>query len=239
MASPGRQVTCFVAHRTAIPGRKSSAAVCIVSEVHKPSLGPSRVHTPGFCVDTRAPNPVIGLPELRCIYATNMVITPQLRKSTRRFKFSYVIFQSLGLNDLPLATPSGKSPIYITLDILSADIPPVMRLEVMNAHSLTPNTVSNELQECHVFYSHAEESPALVDTLWNIPMTSCDDHVYAAMSPGTSRYFSKTQLQKLHRQICHPSADNLYKLLKISRPENLDSSTLDTLKDLTSRFDPF
>ena len=50
-------------------------------------------------------------------------------------------------------------------------------------------------------------------------------------------YFTTSQLQKLHRQFVHPSADKLYKLLKKARPKETDPNTLEILEDLTRRCD--
>ena len=73
---------------------------------------------PGFCIDTGAPTSVIGLPELRRIFAKDKLKYLQLRKSPKKFKFADAVFQSLGRVDLPLATPSGIPPIYISLDVV-------------------------------------------------------------------------------------------------------------------------
>lgn len=59
------------------------------------------------------------------------------------------------------------------------------------------------------------------------------------MSTAKSGFFSWTQLQKLHRQFCHPSAARLYQILQKTWPEDVEASTLDILNDLTRRCVPF
>ena len=86
----------------------------------------------GFFVDTGAPTSVIGRKELRIISQGNGIRNLKLRKSGNRFRFSNSTFQSLGQVDLPLATPCGLRPIYVTLDVVSADVPALLGLDTLD-----------------------------------------------------------------------------------------------------------
>ena len=189
---------------------------------------------PGFCVDTGAPVSVVGLQELRCIFRRAGAKPKPLRKSFKRFRFADSTFQSLGLIDLPLATPNGIPPIYITMDVVAANVPALLGLDVLDEHSLTPNTVSNELVKCSAIPS---DTGVTVHYWWNVPMTRFHGHVYVAMSIATPLFYSTEQLRKLHRQFAHPSTDKLYKLLRRARPEDTSPETFATLQELARRCD--
>ena len=51
-------------------------------------------------------------------------------------------------------------------------------------------------------------------------------------------YFTRTQLNYLHKQFFHPSATKLYNLLKKARPEEVTPETLSILEDISKRCDP-
>lgn len=54
-------------------------------------------------------------------------------------------YSSLGSISLPLATPRGIAPVYITCNVISADIPALLVLNDLDFYSLMVDTVSNRL----------------------------------------------------------------------------------------------
>jgi len=73
---------------------------------------------------------------------------------------------------------------------------------------------------------------------WKVPLTRYGVHVYASMDIPTFSFFSRAELQKVHRQFRHASADKLYKLLKLARPDEISHATLTTLEDLIKKCGP-
>lgn len=97
----------------------------------------------GFCVDIGAPTSVVGLQEIRRIYAKPP--KKSLRPSTKWFQFSDAIYQSLETSTIPLGTPVGTPNVYVKLDVISADILALLGLKALDLHSPTADTVSNRL----------------------------------------------------------------------------------------------
>ena len=84
-----------------------------------------------FGIDTGAPSSVIGLKEVRRILQHQRLRAVPTRKSLNRFRFADSTFQSLGQVELTLSTPKNRLPIYVTLDIVVVDVPPLIGLYVL------------------------------------------------------------------------------------------------------------
>lgn len=55
-----------------------------------------------------------------------------MEKSRRSSRFAEAAFGSLSAVELPLATPYGFLPIEVAMDVVSADIPALFGLEVLD-----------------------------------------------------------------------------------------------------------
>lgn len=55
------------------------------------------------------------------------------------------MFHSLGKVEVPFATPPGVRPIFVSLDVVSADVPALLGLNVLEKHGLTLERVVNRL----------------------------------------------------------------------------------------------
>lgn len=138
---------------------------------------------------------------------------------------------------MPLATPPGVPRVFVEMEIVNADIPALLGMDIMDKESLTPCTVSNRLIK-RIIISRSNEREKFFDE-WSIPMRrSRSNHFYADMNISTSMFFTRTQLSHLHKQFFHPSAQKLFNLLKRVRPNEVTTETLETLKHLFRRCDP-
>lgn len=199
----------------------------------RPSQGRLR---PGFCVDTGAPTSVIGLKELRRIFNQLGRRLPILRHSPKRFQFADASFDSLGKIDLPLATPAGIQAIFVTLDVVSADVPALLGLDILDSHHFVADTVSNRLVKRSIATMEDGQKYCIDD--WSVPLIRAHAHIYADMRFPVLTFFTKQELSKLHRQFCHPSSDKLLQLLKKGRPNDVDSDTKKILDEIASTCDP-
>ena len=91
-----------------------------------------------FCTDIRAPRSVIGVKEMNEIFSALNSQKPALNSSRNRFRFADAVFNSLGQIVLPLLTPLGQPSINVTLDVVTADIPALLGMDLLNRESLTP-----------------------------------------------------------------------------------------------------
>ena len=160
----------------------------------------------------------------------------KLRPSTKSFRFADATYKSLGRLDLPLATPNGVTNIDVTLDVVAADVPTLLGLDVLDHHCLTADTVCNELVKKTIIRRDGDGVRLIED--WSVPLMRADGHVYADIAKPDVIYFTRKELQKLHRHFAHPSAEKLYKLLRKARPEDTNQETLKTLEDLVKRCGP-
>ena len=96
-------------------------------------MGEKRKRRPvGFCVDIGAPKSVVGYKEIKRIFARQGLRLGKLENSSSRFRFADTTFQSHGQVTIPLATSPGVPPIQVPLDVVSADIPALLGLDILD-----------------------------------------------------------------------------------------------------------
>ena len=161
----------------------------------------------------------------------------KLNSSHNRFRFADTTFKSLGTVTIPLAAPAGIKPIPVVLDIVDADIPALLGLDVLDKESLVADTVTNLLTKRTLL--RLQNGQHRYRDEWSIPLLrSRSRHVYAEMDFTPSTFFTRAQLTKIHRQFFHPSAEKLFKLLHRARPDEATPEALKILKDIGKRCDP-
>jgi hypothetical protein len=93
----------------------------------------------------------------------------------------------------------------------------------MDGMRVTYNTLTNCLESCEG---------------WSLPLTRFGGHIYLDWSELHNIIFSESQLEKLHRQFYHPSADKLYNLINVARPDQVNDETRNILQEITSTCHP-
>jgi len=193
-----------------------------------------RFTKPGFLVDIGAPKSVIGKKALNRIFSASKTYQlPKLRSSPNSFRFANETFRSIGSLTLYLETPAGVRTVPVDIDVVVADIPPLLGLDVIDRERLTPDVAFNSLAKRRR-EERTNDTPIFIEE-WSVPMwRAASRHSYVALSisrPTHPTLFTRTQLQKLHRQFFHPSAEKLYNLLKRSRPEATTPATRKVLEE--------
>ncbi len=82
-------------------------------------------------MDIGAPTSVMGRKERNRIISSIRKHKLPMAKSRRRFRFADAVFESLATVELPLATQHGFPPIVLEMDIVSADKPALLGLDVL------------------------------------------------------------------------------------------------------------
>jgi len=101
---------------------------------------------PGFLVDIGAPKSVIGKKALNRVFSASKTYQlPKLRYSPHSFRFANETFHSIGSLTLYLETPAGVATVAVDIDVVTADIPPLLGLDVIDHESLTPDVAFNVL----------------------------------------------------------------------------------------------
>ena len=138
---------------------------------------------------------------------------------------------------VPLATPEGVAVIHVVMDVVTADIPALLGMDLMDKESLTPCVVSNTFVK-KSYQEMKDGTKKYVDD-WSVPLfRSKSNHVYAKIEMPINAHFSRAQLVKIHRNMHHPTAKKLFNLLLKSRPEEATPDTLKVLQDISKRCDP-
>ena len=158
-------------------------------------------------------------------------------RSSHRFRFGDESFQSLSRISLPLATPPGGKPILVYFDIVQANIPPLLGMDVLYREKLVADTVFNRLARRSA--KDIEDGRLTYVDEWFIPLfSSLSQQVYVPFNCVARNHFTKAQLNKLRSQFFHPSATRLFNLLRKARPKDSTPETLLILRDISKRCDP-
>ena len=219
---------------------KGDMEVVDISEINTASLTTSDdgIKRPfGFLVDIGAPRSVIGQKELHRIRRTIGSKNLALVQSNRSFKFAEAVYQSLGMVVVPLETTANILVIHVVMDVVTADIPALLGLDLMDQESLTPCVVSGRFIKRA--YHQLENGEKTYFDEWSVPsFRSKSNHIYVKISMPINAHFSRAQLMKIHRNFYHPSAGKLFNLLLKSRPEDATPEARKTLEDISRRCGP-
>ena len=138
--------------------------------------------------------------------------------SSETFRIGTYATKSIGQMTIILPTPSQTLPVHV--QIVAEDIPLLIRLDVMDRYALQPLVIANALES--------------VKEKWKIPLKRKFGHLYTCWTPTMFQtFYTRPQLERLHKHLLHPSARKLYELLRKSNTKKLPSNTLDTLPEIS------
>ena len=179
-------------------------------------LSPSKIYSfHGGALDTGAQRSVIGLNQAKA-YCAGVGIAFQPVYASTRFRFGAGRSQAIG--KIPIVIPTPQTFFTIWVDVIPEDIPFLIGLNTLDRYSLQVLSVTNEL-EC-------------VKDNWKIPIKRKFGLLYWDLSAEIGVFFTKPQLERLHRHLLHPSTRKLYNLLRRAKPEDLTPTTMKTLKNI-------
>jgi hypothetical protein len=140
-------------------------------------------------VPKRTPRILLNTDEYpECVETTPRVFGPVT------FRFGDGVLKSLGCIPARIPTPNGNY-IKMDMDVVQADVPMIIGLEVLDRECLVADNVENKLLST----KHG----------WSLPITRKYGHLYLEWTQCNILY-SKGDIQKLHLQFYHPSADKLF-----------------------------
>lgn len=170
----------------------------------------------GACCDIGAQRTVIGLPQARA-YCRENQHKFQPRPSEYAFLFGDGLFMSLGTIEIRIPTPDG-SFFAFDADIVKADVPLLLGIDVLDRESIVADNVDNVLDNRK--------------RGWKMPITRQDQHMYVKWNLSHPLY-SRSQLKKMHMHYFHPSAQKLFNLLKRIDPAQTDGETFKVLQHIS------
>lgn len=181
----------------------------------------------GICVDTGAQRSVVGRNQAKA-YCKSAGITFKTKPSAISFKFGDGIFDSLGKIPVRIPTPDGGF-LPLEIDVVKANIPMLIGLEVLDQNQLVADNLDNELVSKR--------------GKWSLPITRKNGHLFVEWDFAEILY-TKSELRKLHLHFYHPSVNKLYNLIRRAKPEDATSETKQLLEDIAKacstcqRFEP-
>lgn len=206
--------------------RVDSSGAYRASDLSADALRSNQRRSVEALIDTGATRSVVGLRAARRIFraaGTKFSLAP----SRRRFRFGVDTHDSKGSCVIRIPTPSGV--MEVQADVVAADVPFLLGLDTLDRHRIQALTITNKLQ--HVA---SESDPS--DRSWVVDLVRHDGHIFLPFVPVSAEnsiFYTRQQLQKLHRSLYHPSAQKLYDLLKRADPDGLDSDTRRVLQDIS------
>lgn len=219
--------------RLAKPNTRPRFAGRIVVKAHKVdvkafrNVAKSRTFL-GACCDIGAQRTVIGERQAKayCRETSKKSLSP----SDYSFMFGDGLHLSLGSIEVRIPTPDGTF-IAIEIDVVSADVPLLLGIDVLDREKLVADNVDNVI--------HSRRFG------WKIPVirrgagARKSGHMYLVWNHSqllwnySQLLFSRSELKKLHLHFYHPSARKLYNLLKRADSSSVSGETLTILDDIS------
>ena len=169
----------------------------------------------------------MGLPTARRIFQSlGRKLT--LCKSHRSFRFGNTAHASLGTITVHIPTPNGV--MSVNADVVSADVPFLIGLDALDENRLQILTVASQLQ--HVPVDDSTKS-------WRLPLLRNGGHICLPFVPIREEcvsFYTRVQLERLHRSLYHPSAEKMFALLRRADPDKLEPDTRAVLQDISRAF---
>ena len=123
--------------------------------------------------------------------------------------------------------------------MVEADIHAVLGMDLLDREQLCPDTTVNHF--ARITRIEGKDGRNIYIAQWVIPMTRLTRrHSYVPMEfrQTNCTHMSVAELEKVHRQLYHPTSEKLFNLLKKARPEEAIPETKCNLEELTNQCGP-
>ena len=169
----------------------------------------------GAVMETGAQKSVIGMKQASAYCRYQKFDFPSV-SSRAKFRFGVTVLPSGTMLHLFFATP-GRLKI-IRVDIVDANIPLLIGLDILDEYSWNVLSVQNQLHS--------------VTESWIMDLSRRGGHVTVEWDEFFYQFYSHEQLQKLHLHLMQPSSEKLFNLICRAKPEEVDDETKTVLKDI-------
>lgn len=142
-----------------------------------------------------------------------------------RARFSFGTDQQCSRGKLPIKMPMENGALALIMtDVVPIDVPFLIGLDVLTKFKMVVDNVDMVL-DCR-------------ENKTKLPIVKKQGHLYLPWTKDQKVWFTKEELNKLHKGFHHPSPKKLHDLLKRARPDETDSKTMEILKDISQKCDP-
>ena len=140
-----------------------------------------------------------------------------LKPLLTKFKFGDALFPSLGSVQIRIPTPNHSS-LKIKVNVVLADVPLLLDLDVLDNEKLVASNVPNELQASH--YG------------WSMTLLRKHRQLYLTWN-SQSILITKSEIIKLHCHLKHSTSGKLYEVMKRARPNQVGEVTQKLLEKVS------
>jgi hypothetical protein len=174
----------------------------------------------GAVLDTGAQKSVIGIKQAEsyCEIHSASLNRQASQNTASLFKFGSKAHRSIGT--LHISIPTPKKTMFYEVDVIDLDVPLLLGLDFLDRFSLNALSVQNRI--------------CCVKDNWILPITRKHGHLYLCWAPTFSPYYTRSQLDRLHRHFFHPSAGKLLNLLRRADRNVLTPETRQLLQEISS-----
>lgn len=162
----------------------------------------------GACADTGAQKTVCGLEQTKA-YCRAHKQAIKLTTSPYSYKFGNGVRTNLGMPNIRMCIHKGRYSQF-WVDVVDADIPLLLGLELLDKHMLVADNVENVL----VSKVHS----------WKIPIIRAHGHLFVRWNIRKIMY-TRSALEQLHLHFFYPSKQKLLSLLKRDTPDRVTKDT--------------
>lgn len=135
-----------------------------------------------------------------------------LSLSNIKFLFGIHQSQSLGKMKIIIRTPGKSIPIYV--DVLKDNVPLILGIETMETFKIQPLLL--------------EDIPESKTVKWKQSLVRKYDHVYMEWKHSLHKvFYTRNQLERLHKHLVHTSGRNLYDLLRHENANDIPNDILE------------
>lgn len=129
-------------------------------------------------------------------------------------------------------------PVFVTLDIVKADVPASIGMDVLDCKSrTTPETVTKRLSK-RIAVKGPDHEKMYIDEWKNSMLHSDSSQAHFPVRYLADSYFCRSQLLKMNKRFFHPSTEKWFNLIKQARPDNSTKGIFATLQEIFKRYDP-
>jgi hypothetical protein len=123
-----------------------------------------------------------------------------------------------------IPTPN-ESFMLLAVDVVDADMPFLVGLDILDLFQLNVDTVQNQLR-----------APKAG---WSIPLVRKNGHIYLEWKPEDRILFTKAELTRLHGGFFHTPNSQLIKLIQRAKRDDLNAEARKILDDIAMSCETF
>jgi hypothetical protein len=169
----------------------------------------------GAVVDTGASKSVIGRAQAEASCQSHN-LRFDLQPSSASFRFADQVCKSM--DSMIVLIPTPEAPLKIRIDVVAADVPMLIGLDILTRHGLNVLVATDELKSA--------------EADWVLPLLRQSGHLALTWLAPYKLWYTSSQLLRMHKHLAHPSTAKLLNLLQKATPDGPPPGTRAIFDDI-------